>query len=171
MAHVAGRLSVAASEERREACEDAMSSRRFQTIWLSAKGHSTGEAAATASFGQRWIAWLFERRNSPGPSALGDLRRGAESSARILRPEPLEHLRLCARAAARRRNMDERQGSALNGGGTGAGLARAVAQEGGVAGNRLVDPVAAAARPEGGDGRGARGLQKLAEVVARATRR
>ena len=49
MAHVAGHLSVAALEARYEACEDAMSSRHFQTIWLLAKGHSTGEVAAMTS--------------------------------------------------------------------------------------------------------------------------
>jgi hypothetical protein len=43
MAYVAGHLSVAALEERYEACEDVTSSRHFQTIWLLAKGHSTGE--------------------------------------------------------------------------------------------------------------------------------
>ena len=46
MAYVADHLSVAALEERHEACEDVMSSRHFQTIWLLAKGRSTGEVAA-----------------------------------------------------------------------------------------------------------------------------
>jgi hypothetical protein len=55
MAYVAGHLSVAALEERYEACEDVTSSRHFQTIWLLAKGHSTAEVAGMTSFGQRWI--------------------------------------------------------------------------------------------------------------------
>jgi transposase len=75
MAYVAGHLSVAALEERYEACEDVTSSRHFQTIWLLAKGHSTGEVAAMTSFGQRWIVQLVERYNAFGPSAMGDLRR------------------------------------------------------------------------------------------------
>jgi transposase len=63
--------------------------------------------------------------------------------------------------------LGERQGRALDGGRAGAGLAGAAARLGGVAGDRLVDPEAAAAQPEGGDGRRARRLQKkLAEVVA-----
>jgi hypothetical protein len=37
MAHIADHLSVAALEERYEACEDVTSSRHFQTIWLLAK--------------------------------------------------------------------------------------------------------------------------------------
>jgi len=45
MAHVADHLSVAALEERYEACEDVTSSRHFQTIWLLAKGRSVGEVA------------------------------------------------------------------------------------------------------------------------------
>ena len=76
MAQVAGHLSVEALEARYEACADVMCSRHFQTIWLLAKGHSTGEVAAMTSFGQRWIGQLLERYNAFGPSALGDLRRG-----------------------------------------------------------------------------------------------
>ena len=94
MAHVAGHLSVAALEARYEACEDVMSSRHFQTIWLLAKGHSTGEVAAMTSFGQRWIEQLLERYNAFGPSALGDLRRGNGAPAKVLTPELLQRLRV-----------------------------------------------------------------------------
>jgi transposase len=94
MAYIAGHLSVAALEERYEASEDAMSSRHFQTIWLLAKGHSTGEVARMTSFGQRWIEQLVERYNTLGPSAMGDLRRGNGTSAKVLRPELLERLRV-----------------------------------------------------------------------------
>jgi transposase len=94
MAHVAGHLSVAALEERYEACEDVTSSRHFQSIWLLAKGHSTGEVAAMTSFGQRWIEQLVERYNALGPSAMGDLRRGNGAAAKVLTPELLERLRL-----------------------------------------------------------------------------
>ena len=93
MAYVAGHLSVAALEERYEACEDVMSSRHFQTIWLLAKGHSTGEVAAMTSFGQRWIEQLVERYNALGPSAMGDLRRGNGASAKVLTLELLQRLR------------------------------------------------------------------------------
>jgi transposase len=93
MAHVADHLSVAALEERYETCEDATSSRHFQTIWLLAKGHSIGEVAAMTSFGQRWIEQLLGRYNAVGPSALGDLRRGNGAAARVLKPELLERLR------------------------------------------------------------------------------
>ena len=93
MAYVAGHLSVAALEERYEACGDVMSSRHFQTIWLLAKGHSSGDVAAMTSFGQRWIEQLLERYNAVGPSALGDLRRNNGTSATVLRPELLTRLR------------------------------------------------------------------------------
>jgi len=53
MAYVADRLSVVALEERYEACEDVMSSRHFQSIWLLAKGRSTGEVAAMTGRGIR----------------------------------------------------------------------------------------------------------------------
>ena len=93
MAYVADHLSVAALEERYEACTDVTSSRHFQTIWLLAKGHSTGEVAAMTSFGQRWIEQLLERYNAVGPSALGDLRRNNGTSATVLKPELLARLR------------------------------------------------------------------------------
>jgi transposase len=93
MAYVAGHLSVAALEERYEACEDVTSSRHFQTIWLLAKGHSTGEVARLTSFGQRWIEQLLERYNALGPSAMGDLRRSNGAPSKVLTPELLERLR------------------------------------------------------------------------------
>ena len=92
MAHVADHLSIAALEERCEACGDATSSRHFQTIWLLAKRHTIGEVSAMTSFGSRWIEQLVERSNALGPSALGDLRRGAGAAATVLTPELLERL-------------------------------------------------------------------------------
>lgn len=94
MAHVADHLSVAALEERYEACEEVTSSRHFQTIWLLAKGHTVGEVAAMTSFGQRWVEQLLERCNAFGPSALGDQRRGNGAAATVLKPELLERLRV-----------------------------------------------------------------------------
>jgi transposase len=93
MAWVADHLSVAELEARYEACEDATSSRHFQTIWLLAKGHSTREVCETTSFGQRWIEQLVERYNAFGPDSLGDRRRGNGGRATVLKPELLERLR------------------------------------------------------------------------------
>jgi transposase len=94
MATVAGHLSVAALEERYEASLEVTSSRHFQTIWLLAKGHSTGEVAAMTWFGQRWIEQLLERYNAQGPEALGDLRRANGAAATILKPQVLERLQV-----------------------------------------------------------------------------
>ncbi len=94
MAYVADHLSVAALEDRYEACEDVTSSRHFQTIWLLAKGHSIGAVARMTSFGQRWIEQLLERYNAFGPSALGDQRRGNGAAATVLKPELLDRLRV-----------------------------------------------------------------------------
>ncbi len=66
MAYVADHVSVVALEERHEACEDVMSSRHFQTIWLLAKGRSTGEAAAMTGRGIR-------AKYGARPCGLGDL--------------------------------------------------------------------------------------------------
>jgi transposase len=94
MATIVGHLSVAALEERYEACTDVTSARHFQAIWLLARGHSTSEVAAMTSFGQRWIEQLVERYNALGPEALGDLRRANGSQATILKPQVLDKLRL-----------------------------------------------------------------------------
>ena len=82
MATVAGHLSVAALEERYASSVDVTSSRHFQTIWLLAKGHSTGEVAAMTSFGQRWIEQLLERlhvrlRAPPPDGGLWTSRKAA----------------------------------------------------------------------------------------------
>ena len=94
MARVVEHLSVAELEARYEACEDVTSSRRFQTLFLLAKGHSTREVAAITSFGRRWIEQLLERYNAYGPTTLGDLRRDNGSEATVLKPELLERLRV-----------------------------------------------------------------------------
>jgi transposase len=94
MARVADHLSAAELEARYEACEDATSSRHFQTIWLLAKGHSTREVSQTTSFGRRWVAQLVEHYNAFGPDSLGDRRRGNGGAATVLKPELLARLRL-----------------------------------------------------------------------------
>src|ERR1700678_4733906 len=121
MSHVPGHLSVAALEERYEACGDATSSRPFQAIWLLAKGHTIGEVSAMTSFGSRWIEQLLERYNARGPSALGDLRRGNGAVATVLRPEVLDRLfgRLLLSPPGGRGVAGGRAGGAGGGGGGG----------------------------------------------------
>ena len=89
MAYVAGHLSVAALEERYEACEDVTSSRHFQTIWLLAKGHSTRRgggddlvwpALDRAACRALQRVWTF----GAGRSASGQRRVGEGSDARTL---------------------------------------------------------------------------------------
>ncbi len=83
MTVIAGHLSVEALRERYVSSTDAREARHFQTIWLLAKGHSTGEVAEMTSFGQRWIEQLIVRYNAKGPEALGDLRRGNGAATRV----------------------------------------------------------------------------------------
>ena len=94
MATVVGHLSVAVLEELYESSVDVTSSRHFQTVWLLAKGRSTGEVAAMTSFGRRWIEQLLERYNAQGHEALGDLRRANGAAATILKPQLLERLQV-----------------------------------------------------------------------------
>jgi transposase len=46
------------------------------------------------SFGRRWIEQLVVRYNAEGPESLGDLRRRNGSTARVLKPDVLEKLRV-----------------------------------------------------------------------------
>ena len=94
MAAIVGHLSVEALRERYVASGEARSAWHFQTIWLLAKGHTVGEVAELTSFGRRWIEQLASRYNAAGPEALGDLRRCNGSTAKILKPEVLERLRM-----------------------------------------------------------------------------
>jgi transposase len=93
MARVADHLSIAALEERYRACADATEARHVQAIWLLAKGQEIAHVAAVTAFGERWVERLVARYNARGPEALGDLRRGNGSRARVLVPELLQRLR------------------------------------------------------------------------------
>jgi transposase len=93
MARVAAHLSVAELEERFRSCGDATEARHVQTIWLLAQGHEIADVSATVAFGARWVERLLARDNARGPGALGDLRRGNGTRARVLVPELLECLR------------------------------------------------------------------------------
>jgi transposase len=93
MARVADHLSVAELEERFRSCTDATEARHAQAIWLLAKGRRIADVAATVAFGGRWVERLLTRYNARGPEALGDLRRGNGTRARVLVPELLDRLR------------------------------------------------------------------------------
>lgn len=94
MATIAAHLGVDALRERYVSSSNAREARHFHAIWLLAKGHTLGDVAEMTSFGQRWIEQLAARYNAEGPESLGDLRRRNGSSARVLKPELLDKLRL-----------------------------------------------------------------------------
>jgi transposase len=94
MATIAAHLSVDALRERYVSSSNAREARHFHAIWLLAKGHTLGDVAEMTSFGQRWIEQLAARYNAEGPESLGDFRRRNGSSARVLKPELLDKLRL-----------------------------------------------------------------------------
>src|SRR3954453_20581012 len=93
MAHVADHLSVSALEQQYRSCTDVTAARRFQTIWLLAKGHEIAAVSAMVSFARRWVERLLARYNAGGPQALGDLRRRNGASSSVLKPDLLEKLK------------------------------------------------------------------------------
>src|SRR5215207_1732407 len=172
MARVAEHLGLSELEERFRTAKDPILARHVQVIWLLAQGHTTAEVSAVTSFVPRWIEQLLARYNAEGLAALGDLRRHNGRAPALLKPDVLARrvgalARPPGRSAARRRAVDERESGALDGrrawarGGLGpTGL-------GGSAADRLVDPEAAPASPQGGHARGgSRVYKKLDEVVA-----
>jgi predicted dehydrogenase len=172
MAYVAGHLSVAALEERYQACEEVMSSHAFPGDL------ATGERSFDRRGGVDDLVWAALDRRAGGALqcawTFGDGRsasrqRGAGegSDGRTLATSALTF----GRTAARRWGLDERQGRGLDGGRTGAGLACAAARLGGAAGDQLVDPEAATAQLESGDARRARSLQKNSPRLSPRKRR
>src|SRR5215212_5530663 len=93
MARDADHLSVAELERRFRSCAGATEARHVQAVWLLAKGREITEVSATVALGERWVERLLARYNERGPAALGDLRRGNGTRARVLVPELLERLR------------------------------------------------------------------------------
>src|SRR5689334_6590655 len=93
MARVAGHLSVDDLEAEFRSARDPTATRRFQVIWLLARGHTIADVAAVTSFVPRWIEQLLARYNAHGPEALGDLRRRNGGVPSVLRPALLERLR------------------------------------------------------------------------------
>ena len=93
MARVADHLGVAELERRLRSCADATEARHVQAVWLLAKGREIAEVSATVALGERWVERLLARYNERGPAALGDLRRGNGTRARVLVPALLERLR------------------------------------------------------------------------------
>jgi transposase len=93
MARIVDHLSVAELGRRYRECSEARSARHFQAIWLLAQGRAFAEVAATTGMASRWVQQLARRYNERGAEALGDLRRGNGTQARILTPELLEKLK------------------------------------------------------------------------------
>ena len=155
-------------EARFRAAKDVVERSHCQVMWLLAKGHSTADVAEIVALSPRWVNALARRYEAEGVEALGDRRRrNARSETAPVGRRPGGAARATEDPAGRRRAVERAEGRALDRGAAGAGARTCAARLGGAEEDRLVDPGAAAAEPEGGGARGAGGVQKkLGEVVA-----
>jgi len=154
MAHVGDHLSIEELEQRYRACEDVCAARHYHAIWLLAQGHTIVEVSALTSFVPRWIEQLQARYNALGPRALGDLRRNNGTRASVLTPALLAQLKDRLREPPPDGGLwTSGKVATWMGGPIGAREGRCAAWLGSAAGDRLVDPVAAAAAPQRGHAR------------------
>ena len=154
MSQVAEHLSIAALEQRFRTAQDPILARHAQVIWLLAQGHTTAQVSSVTSFVPRWIDQLLARYNAEGVCALGDLRRHNGRAASVLKPDLLERLRVrLADPPPDGGLWTSRKSRAVAGRRARARDGRGATRLGGPATDRLVDPEAAPAQPEGGDAR------------------
>ena len=153
MAGGAQQLTVEELEERFRAAKDVVERSHCQAIWLLAKGHSTAEVAGIVALTPRWVNKLARRYEADGADALGDRRRRNAGAKPLLSADDLEALREAEGTAGRRRGLDRAEGRALDRGAARAGARACAARLGGAEADRLVDPGAASAKPQGGGAR------------------
>src|SRR5829696_4286034 len=172
MARVAEHLGLSELEERFRTAKDPILARHVQVIWSGAGAHDRG------SLGRDQLRAALDRAVARPLQCRGLGCTGRPAPAQWARAGPAQTRRVGAlarppgRSAARRRAVDERDSGALDGrrawarGGLGpTGL-------GGSAADRLVDPEAAPASPQGGHARGgSRVYKKLDEVAAQEAAR
>ena len=148
MAPIAEHLSVEELGRQARTHRSACAARHYQATWVLAQGQTVAEVAAVTGFVSRWLEQLARRYNAFGPDALGDRRSSNGANARLLTPELLDRLRM-------RLETPPSDGGARNTTPIAAFMAQELglasvlpaARLGGAAGDRLVDPSAAAQEP------------------------
>src|SRR3954467_3287634 len=182
-------LSPAELGQRYRAARSPIERPQLQIVWLLSRGRGEREVAQVTGYGRRWVAEVVRRYDEEGPDGLGDRRRrnagarpllGAEDEAalRVALAEPPADGGLwtgpkgaTGMAGRRGRGGGGAEGGAGEGGPPGregrAATRRGLPQEA-----RLQRPAAPAATRQGGEPRGAGGVQKklAAEVGERRER-
>jgi len=154
MAGGAQQLTVGELEERFRAAKDVVERSHCQAIWLLAKGHSTAEVAEIVALTARWVNKLARRYEADGADALGDRRRRNAGAKPLLSADDLEALRERLKAPPDDGGVwTGPEGRALDRGAARAGARACAARLGGAEADRLVDPGAASAKPQGGGAR------------------
>src|SRR3954467_14787834 len=173
---LAAHLSPAELGQRYRAARSPVERSHLQIVWLLSGGRSEREVTQVTGYGRRWVGEVARRYDEGGPDGLGDRRRGNAGARPLLGAVGGAGGRAgrAARptgAARRRRAVDGAEGGDVDGGpARPQGLAATrlgLPQEA-----RLQRPAAPAAARQGGEPRGAGGVQKklAAEVGERRER-
>src|SRR3954467_6056583 len=178
---LAAHLSPAELGQRYRAARSPVERSHLQIVWLLSRGRGEREVAQVTGYGRRWVGEVARRYDEGGPDGLGDRRRGNAGARPLLGAEDEAALGgagggggaggRVARPPRRRGPVDGAEGGDVDGGpARPQGLAATrlgLPQE-----TRLQRPAAPAAARQGGEPRGAGGVQKklAAEVGERRER-
>jgi transposase len=80
-------------EQRARQATEAGEARRWQILWLLARGKTARQAAEVTGYSAYWIGQLARRYNEEGPSCVADRRQLAPGRAGTLSAEQEEELR------------------------------------------------------------------------------
>ena len=80
-------------EQRARQATEAGAARRWQILWLLARGHTATQVAAVTGYSAYWIGQLARRYNAEGPSSVEDRRHQAPGHRGTLSEEQEEELR------------------------------------------------------------------------------
>lgn len=80
-------------EQRARQATEAGAARRWQILWLLARGHTATQVAEVTGYSAYWIGQLARRYNEEGPSSVEDRRHQAQGHRGTLSAEQEEELR------------------------------------------------------------------------------
>src|SRR5215472_9337411 len=98
---LATHLSSEELEQRARRASDPVAGRRWQILWLLARGQTATQVAAVTGYSAYWIGQLARRYNEAGPTGVEDRRHQARGRrAGVLTAEQQEELRQALRGPA-----------------------------------------------------------------------
>ena len=82
-------LTVDELFERHRKERDTVAARRFQVVWLAARGMPSREIVEATGYRRDWVFQIIKRTNEGGPEALADQRKNNGGHGRIINDQQL----------------------------------------------------------------------------------